>query len=78
MNKLEYALISINSLIGLSITIEDAKNILGIIILILQAILILYNIIRKVYQRIKRGEYDLIDDDIKESIEEIENIKKGR
>ena len=78
MNKLEYALISINSLIGLSITIEDAKNILGIMILILQAILILYNIIRKIYQRIKRGEYDLIDDDIKESIEEIENIKKGR
>lgn len=78
MNKLEYALISINSLIGLSITIEDAKNILGIIILILQAMLILYNVIRKIYQRIKRGEYDLIDDDIKESIEEIENIKKGR
>ena len=78
MNKLEYALISINSLIGLSITIEDAKNILGIMILILQAILILYNVIRKIYQRIKRGEYELIDDDIKESIEEIENIKKGR
>lgn len=78
MNKLEYALISINSLIGLSITIEDAKNILGIVILILQAILILYNVSRKIYQRIKRGEYDLIDDDIKESIEEIENIKKGR
>lgn len=78
MNKLEYAFISINSIIGLSITIEDARNFLGIVILIMQLILIIYNISRKVYNRIKKGEYDKIDDDIKEAIEDVKNLKEGK
>lgn len=78
MNKLEYALLSINSLIGLSITIEDTRNFLGIIILVMQLILILYNVSKRIYKRIKKGEYDKIDDDIKEAIEDVKNLKEGK
>lgn len=77
-DKLEYALIAINSIIGLSLTIEDAKNILGIFILILQGLLIIFNVSKKIYRRIKNKEYDQIDDDLKEAIDEITKIKNGK
>lgn len=77
-DKLEYALIAINSIIGLSLTIEDAKNILGIVILILQGLLIIFNVSKKIYRRIKNKEYDQIDDDLKEAIDEITKIKNGK
>lgn len=77
-DKLEYALIAINSIIGLSLTIEDAKNILGIVILILQGVLIIFNVSKKIYRRIKNKEYDQIDDDLKEAIDEITKIKNGK
>lgn len=71
MTKLEYALISINSVIGISITIEDFKNILGIIILTLQILLILWNLAKTIYHHIKNKEFDKIDDDIKDAIENL-------
>lgn len=71
VNKLEYALISINSVIGISITIEDFKNILGIIILSLQILLILWNLAKTIYHRIKTKEFDKVDDDIKDAIEKL-------
>lgn len=77
-DKLEYALIAINSIIGLSLTIEDAKNILGIVILILQGLLIIFNVSKKIYRRIKNKEYDQIDDDLKEAIDDITKIKNGK
>ena len=77
-DKLEYALIAINSIIGLSLTIEDAKNILGIVILILQGLLIIFNVAKKIYKRIKNKEYDQIDDDLKEAIDDITKIKNGK
>lgn len=77
-DKLEYALIAINSIIGLSLTIEDAKNILGIVILILQGVLIIFNVSKKIYRRIKNKEYDQIDDDLKEAIDDITKIKNGK
>lgn len=77
-DKLEYALIAINSIIGLSLTIEDAKNILGIVILILQGLLIIFNVSKKIYRRIKNKEYDQIDDDLKEAINDITKIKNGK
>lgn len=78
MNKLEYILIAINSALGLSITIEDARNWLGIIILLLQLGLIIFNVAKKVYQRVKSKQYDLIDDDIKDAIDDINNLKEGK
>lgn len=77
-DKLEYALIAINSIIGLSLTIEDTKNILGIVILILQGLLIIFNVAKKIYKRIKNKEYDQIDDDLKEAIDDITKIKNGK
>lgn len=77
-DKLEYALIVVNSVIGLSLTIEDAKNILGIVILILQGLLIIFNVAKKIYKRVKNKEYDLIDDDLKEAIDDITKIKNGK
>lgn len=78
MNKIEYVLIAINSIIGTAITIEDARNWLGIIILLLQLILIVKNLSIKIYKRIKNKEYEYIDDDIKDTIEDIKDIKEGK
>lgn len=78
MNKIEYILICINSIIGTAITIEDARNWLGIIILLLQLILIIKNVSIKIYKRIKNKEYQYIDDDIKDAIDDIQEIKEGK
>ena len=60
----------------------DLENILSIIILILSIINILIVLASKIYNKIKDGkltneELHEITEDIKDSIDEINNIKKG-
>ena len=60
----------------------DLENILSIIILILSIINILIVLASKIYNKIKDGkltsdEIHEISEDIKDSIDEINNIKKG-
>lgn len=60
----------------------DLENILSIIILILSIINILIVLASKIYNKIKDGkltseEIHEITEDIKDSIDEINNIKKG-
>ena len=60
----------------------DLENILSIIILILSIINILIVLASKIYNKIKDGkltseEINEISEDIKGSIDEINNIKKG-
>ena len=60
----------------------DLENILSIIILILSIINILIVLASKIYNKIKDGkltseELNEITEDIKQSIDEINNIKKG-
>lgn len=63
-------------------SLMDLENILSIIILILSIINILIVLASKIYNKIKDGkltseEINEITEDIKESIDEINNIKKG-
>lgn len=60
----------------------DLENILSIIILILSIINILIVLVSKIYNKIKDGkltseELQEISEDIKQGIDEINNIKKG-
>lgn len=60
----------------------DLENILSIIILILSIINILIVLASKIYNKIKDGkltseEIHEITEDIKQSIDEINNVKKG-
>ena len=65
-----------------SFSLMDLENILSIIILILSIINILIVLASKIYNKIKDGkltsnEIQEITEDIKESIDEINSIKKG-
>ena len=77
MKNIEYGLIAVNSVLGLSITLEDAKNIIGIIILIAQAILVIYNIILKIIKHIKDGKHQEVANDISQAIEQLQDLKDG-
>ena len=76
MNKLEYALITVNSILGVSITLEDARNILGIIILAFQVLLIIYNVILKIWAKIKNKDFEGIKEDIEDTIEDLQELNK--
>lgn len=65
-----------------SFSLMDLENILSIIILILSIINILIVLASKIYNKIKDGkltseEIKEISEDIKQGIDEINNIKKG-
>ena len=65
-----------------SFSLMDLENILSIIILILSIINILIVLASKIYNKIKDGkltseEIHEITEDIKQGIDEINNIKKG-
>ena len=65
-----------------SLSLMDLENILSIIILILSIINILIVLASKIYNKIKDGkltseELQEITNDIKQGIDEINNIKKG-
>ena len=65
-----------------SFSLIDLENILSIIILILSIINILIVLASKIYNKIKDGkltreEMQEISEDIKQGIDEINNIKKG-
>ena len=65
-----------------SFSLMDLENILSIIILILSIINVLIVLASKIYNKIKDGkltseELQEITDDIKQGIDEINNIKKG-
>lgn len=62
------------SVITASWGISNIQDILGIIVLILSIMNILWNMIYKIYNNIKNKNYTEIDDNIKNAIDEINNI----
>ena len=62
------------SVITASWGISNIQDILGIIVLILSIMNILWNMIYKIYNNIKSKNYTEIDDNIKNAIDEINNI----
>lgn len=59
---------------GITISISMIREILGIIILSLQIILILYKGIRLIIQRFKNKDYQGIEEDLKNTIEDLKNL----
>lgn len=62
------------SVITASWGISNIQDILGIIVLILSIMNILWNMIYKIYNNIKSKNYTEIDDNIKNAIDEINDI----
>ena len=56
--------------------LANIQDVLSIIILILSIDNILYNLGYRIYNRIKSKEFDKIDDDIENSIDELNDLKK--
>ena len=57
--------------------ITNIQEILGVIVLILSILNILINLVFKVRDRVNSKEYDKIDDDINEAVENIKRIKES-
>lgn len=80
MDNIKYNVLDLGvTATGLTYSIANIKEILGLIILILTIMNILYKLIISIYNRVKAKRFDLISKDIenaKEDLEEInENIK---
>ena len=61
---------------GVSYGIAEIKNILGIVLLVLNICLILYKCIYGIVTHVKNKRYDQIDDEIQNAIDSIEDKKK--
>ena len=59
---------------GVTIGIAQIETILGIIVLAFQIILILYKCGMKIYEHIKNKDVKGIETDLKETIDELENL----
>ena len=76
---LESILFVINSVIGTSLTIEDVSNVIGLIILSFQLILVVYNVILKIYSNYKNGKMEDNDKIVQKAVNQLEDMKtKGR
>ncbi len=69
IDKLLDCSIVANTLIALT----DVQSLLSIIILALQAVLIIYKLIKKIYNKIKNKDYS-IEEDLESSIDELKSL----
>ena len=60
---------------GIAISLPQIESILGIIILSVQVILILYKAIRKIIDAVKKKNYDEIENTLKETQDQLEDLK---
>ena len=60
---------------GIAISLPQIESILGIIILSVQVVLILIKAGTKIYNLIKAKKYDEIDDTLKETQDQLEDLK---
>lgn len=74
LDKLENVLIGL----GTVISITQLDTILGIIIMGLQIILILYRLVMKVIDKVKRGKYDEIPKEIEDAKSDLEDLKERK
>lgn len=71
IEKIENGLIALASLIGLA----NMESILGIIILAFQLVIILYKFGVKIYNKIKKKEYDSLLEDIEQATSELKQLQ---
>ena len=60
---------------GVAISLPMIESILGIIILSVQVILILFKAGKKIYESIKKKKYDEIENTLKETQDQLEDLK---
>lgn len=71
IEKIENGLIALASLFGLA----NMESILGIIILAFQLVIILYKFGVKIYNKIKKKEYDSLLEDIEQATSELKQLQ---
>lgn len=84
MKILQNTLVVINSTLGLALTLEETEKILGIVILCCQFVIIVYNVISKIVDKVKNGAstkelIGTIEDGVKDMNElkdQLEDLKK--
>ena len=74
MNKWFTVVDNVLIVCGVTIALVDIQTILGIIILAFQVILIIYRLVRGIIEHYKNKEYDKIETDIQNGIEQIQNL----
>lgn len=62
---------------GITVSLIDIQQILSIILLVLNVGWLLVKLVLKIVEHVKKKQYDQIDDDIKETIDGIEEIKNN-
>lgn len=72
MKEIDYALMTINTVIG----IDQIESIVGLIMLSLQIILIFYRLITGVHNKIKNKQVDGLGQDIENAIEDLQELFK--
>lgn len=60
---------------GITVSLIDIQQVLSIILLVLNVGWLLTKLVLKIVEHVKKKQYDQIDDDIKETIDGIEEIK---
>lgn len=66
---------NLSVVIGTAIGISQIQSILGIIILSFQILLIVMKFVKKIYKRIKCKDFEDIDKDLEETINDLTNLK---
>lgn len=72
MKEIDYALMTINTVIG----IDQMESIIGLIMLSLQIILIFYRLICGVHTKIKNKQVEGLGQDIENAIEDLQDLFK--
>lgn len=70
---LEYALVPVGTFLG----IVNIKEVLGIVLLVLQILIILWNVGRSIYSKVKTGKIDEVQQDIDDALKQLKEIKKN-
>lgn len=65
---------NVSIVFGVTIGIAQIESILGIIILVFQIVLIIYKFVRTIINRIKNKDYDGIEEDIKDTTEQLKEL----
>lgn len=74
MKNVTNILEDVSIVFGVTIGVTQIESILGIIILVFQIVLILYKGTRKIIEKIKKKDLDGIEEDLKETTDELEKL----
>lgn len=74
MKTISKVIEDVSIVLGVSLGIAQIETILGIVLLVFQIGLIIYKLIRSIIDKIKKKDYDGIENDIKNATDEIEKL----